>query len=190
MSDAARNKSLVSLWLIIAVAATPVAASYLVYFFWPPEHTVNYGELLEPTPLPDAALTLADGTPFAFSRLKGKWVLVTVDSGNCDAYCDKKLYYMRQVRLAQGRNMERIERAWLIGDSASPRAETLARYQGTWTIRAGGGFLRRLPAWDALSDHIFVIDPLGNLMMRYPRDPDPRRMIRDLTRLLRASRVG
>lgn len=191
MSDAAPKRRLTSLWLIIALTVTPVAASYLIYYFWPPSRSVNYGELLEPRPLPDARLALADGTPFQLSRLKGKWVLATVDSGACDAYCEKKLLYMRQLRLTQGKEMERVERAFLIMDHAAPRAEALAPYQGTWLIRAAGSeVLKLFPARGAPSDHIYVIDPLGNLILRYPRDPDPQRMIKDLTRLLKVSRVG
>jgi hypothetical protein len=190
MSDAARKRSLVSLWLIIAVTAVPVMASYLVYYFWPPAHTVNYGELLEPAPLPDPPLALADGTPFELSRLRGRWILAMVDSGNCDDYCQKKLFYLRQLRLTQGKNMERVERVWLISDGAVPGVETMVRYEGTWLIRAGNDVLEHFPAREARSDHIFVIDPLGNLIMRYPRDPDPQRMIKDLTRLLKVSRVG
>jgi len=191
MSDAAPKKRLTSLWLIIALAAAPVAASYLLFYFWPPEHTVNYGDLIEPRPLPDPKLALADGAPFQFTQLKRKWVLVTVDSGRCDAHCDKKLLYLRQLRLTQGKNMERVERVWLISDDAAPRAEAVAPYQGTWLVRAAPAELLGLfPASGAVSDHIYVVDPLGNLMMRFPRDPDPRLMIKDLARLLRASRVG
>jgi len=191
MSDAAPKKRLTSLWLIIALAAAPVAASYLLFYFWPPEHTVNYGDLIEPRPLPDPKLALADGAPFQFTQLKRKWVLVTVDSGRCDAHCDKKLLYLRQLRLTQGKNMERVERVWLISDDVAPRAEAVAPYQGTWLVRAAPAELLSLfPANGAVSDHIYVVDPLGNLMMRFPRDPDPRLMIKDLARLLRASRVG
>ena len=191
MSDAAPKKRLTSLWLIIALAAAPVAASYLLFYFWPPEHTVNYGDLIEPRPLPDPKLALADGPPFRFTQLRGKWVLVTVDSGRCDAHCDKKLLYLRQLRLTQGKNMERVERVWLISDDVAPRAEAVAPYQGTWLVRAAPAELLSLfPANGAVSDHIYVVDPLGNLMMRFPRDPDPRLMIKDLARLLRASRVG
>ena len=189
MSNA--NRSLRSLWLLVALVVTPVAASYLLYYFWRPGHTVNYGELLEPRPLPDPKLTLADGTPFQLSSLKGKWVLAIVDAAGCDAWCERKLLYIRQLRLTQGKEMDRVERAWLISDSATPRAEAVAAYQGTRLIRAAGsGLLERFPARVAPADHIYVIDPLGNLMMRYPRDPDPQRMIKDLTRLLKASRIG
>ena len=186
-----KKRSLASLWLMIAVVVAPVAAAYLVYHFWPPDRTANYGELIEPRPLPDAKLALADGAPFRFSQLRGKWVLVSVDSGRCDAYCDRKLVYMRQLRLTQGKNMERVELAWFITDDVTPRADATAPYEGTWRVRAGGAeVLKLFPAQGSASDHIYLIDPLGNLMMRFPRDPDPERMVKDLTRLLRASRVG
>jgi cytochrome oxidase Cu insertion factor (SCO1/SenC/PrrC family) len=180
-----------TLWLIVALTAAPVAASYLLYYFWTPTRTVNYGELIEPRPLPDSPLALADGTAFQLSRLRGKWVLVSLDSGRCDARCDRKLLYMRQLRLTQGKEMERVERAWLIMDDAAPRPEAAAPYAGTWVVRAAGtGLPERFPAEGAATDHIYVIDPLGNLMMRFPRDPDPSRMIKDLSRLLKASRIG
>jgi hypothetical protein len=187
MSDAPpKKRSLTSLWLIAAMAATPVAASYLLYYFWQPGRTANYGELLEPRALPDPPLALADGAPFRLSRLRGKWVLVTVDAG-----CDRKLLYLRQLRLTQGKNKERVERVWLVADGAVPRAEATAAYPGTWLVRAGAAeLLGVFPAAGAVSDHIYVVDPLGNLIMRFPRDPDPRLMIKDLARLLKASQVG
>ena len=191
MSDGAPRKSKASLWLILGLAAAPVVASYLVYYFWPPARTVNYGELIEPRPLPDPQLALSDGTAFRLSRLRGKWVLVSLDSGRCDEGCDRKLLYMRQLRLTQGKDMERVERAWLISDDVVPRPDAIAPYQGTWLVRAAGaGLLELFPAPGAAADHIYLIDPLGNLMMRFPRDPEPGRMIKDLSRLLRASRIG
>jgi len=192
MSDApAQKRNLRSLWLIIALCAAPVAASYLLYYLWPPARSVNYGELLEPRPLTDPGLTLADGTPFQLSSLKGKWVLAMVDNAACDSWCEKKLLYIRQLRLTQGKEMDRVERAWIVADEAPLRADAVASYQGTWFIRAAGsGLVTLFPASSAVSDHIYIIDPLGNLMMRYPRDPDPQRMIKDLKRLLKASGIG
>jgi len=140
--------------------------------------------------LPDTQLALADGTPFRLSQLRGKWAIVTVDSGRCAAACDRKLLYLRQLRLTQGKNMERVERVWLVSDAVVPRNEAVAPYLGTWVVRADAELLKRLPAQGAASDHIYLIDPLGNLMMRFPRDPDPRLMIKDLARLLKASQIG
>ena len=191
MSNAQPRKKLTSLWLIIALTMAPVAASYLLYYFWQPEGRVNYGELIEPRMLADSPLTLVDGAPFRLSQLHGKWVIASVDSGRCDAYCDRKLLFMRQLRLTQGKNTDRMERVWLISDDAAPRAETLKQYEGTWVVRANGAdLLKQFPAPGAASEHIYLIDPLGNLMLRFPRNPDPRLMIKDLTRLLKASQIG
>ena len=118
MSDARpRKRNLASLSLIAALAVAPVAGSYLMYYFWPPERSVNYGELLEPRPLPDPALTLADGAPFQLASLKGKWVLAMADAADCDAYCEKKLIYMRQLRLTQGKNMDRDRKSTRLNSS-------------------------------------------------------------------------
>ena len=192
MSDAAPQprRSRAALWLIVALATAPVAASYLLYYFWPPERTVNYGELIGPSPLPDPPLVAADGAPFRLSQLKGKWVLVSLDSGRCDEACDRKLLYMRQLRLTLGKERDRVERVWLVVDGAAPRTGALESYEGTWVARVDAGLASRFPAPDGAAGHIYVVDPLGNLMMRFPRDPEPRRMIRDLQRLLRASQVG
>lgn len=190
MSNAAPRKTLASLWLIIALSAAPVVASYLAYYFWSPAHTVNYGDLIGPHPLPDPMLAQLDGKPFRLSQLKGKWVLVSVDSGNCAVHCDEKLLYMRQLRLTQGKDSDRIERLWLIADDATPHADLVARYPGTWLVRAGAELPRLFPAKGTVADHIYLVDPLGNLMLRFPRDPEPRLMIKDLSRLLKASQIG
>jgi len=176
---------------MLALTVAPVAGSYLVYQFWPPEQTVNYGELIDARRLPDATLAMADGGEFRVSAWRGKWVLLMIDSAACDAYCGKKLYFMRQVRLAQGKEMDRVERAFLITDKWPIAAEKLAPYGGTWLLRAGGmEFLENFPAAGPRAAHIYLVDPLGNVILRYPRDPDPRRMIKDLQRLLKVSRIG
>src|SRR5262249_49945587 len=79
-----------------------------------------YGELIEPRPLPDPEMRLLDGRPFRLSQLRGKWVLLQIDSAACGDACRKKLVYMRQARLALGKDAERVERVWLIDDAAAP----------------------------------------------------------------------
>jgi len=191
MSNEKPKKSRLSLWLLIALCTAPVVASYVAFYFMPPSGHVNYGELIETRPLPDARLALADGTPLQWHKLKGKWLMVIVDSGTCDAECQRKLLYLRQVRLAQGKNMDRVERVWLITDGTQPADALVRDFQGTLLVRAGGSELLKLfPAQRAQADHIYVIDPLGNLMLRFPRDADPRKMVKDITRLLKISGIG
>ena len=157
----------------------PVGASWLVWWLdLAPGATGNYGTLLPPR-----AVTLA---PLA--ALKGKWVLVQFDGGACDAACERKLYFMRQVRRAQGKDMQRVARLWLLTDAAAPRTELLAAIEGT--VIAPAGAVGDFPAERAVTDHIYLVDPLGNLMMRFPREPDASRMIKDLQRLLKVSGFG
>jgi cytochrome oxidase Cu insertion factor (SCO1/SenC/PrrC family) len=178
-----------SLWLLGAIFVVPLLAAYVAYFWFPPQGHVNYGELIAPHPLPDPALVEVNGAPFRLSQLKHKWVLLVADTAACDAYCREKLIYLRQLRLAEGKDAGRIERVWLVTDAAAPDPKIAAELPGLHVVRAAGSpLVAALPAAQSVADHIYVVDPLGNLMMRYPRDPDPKRILKDLSRLLRLSK--
>jgi hypothetical protein len=176
---------------ILALCAAPVIAAWLAYFVWPPASRSNYGELIEPRPLPVPDLVRADGSAFRLSGLRGKWLLVQLDDARCDEACRRKLLYMRQLRLTQGKDMDRVERVWLVTDDAPIEPALLREFEGTNVVRVGAtGLAREFPAAQDPADYIYVVDPLGNLMLRYGRDPDPNGMKRDLSRLLRASGIG
>ncbi|MEQ1775296.1 MAG: cytochrome C oxidase subunit I [Burkholderiales bacterium] len=181
-----------TLLLVAAVCLAPFIASFALYYFWQPSGRVNYGELVEGVTLPAGNLALnGSNKPFDFTQLRGRWIFVTVDSGACDDYCQKKLWKMRQVRLTQGKYPERIERAWLVTDTQNVAAAVLKEYEGTWIAAAeGNAILKLFPYRDMPRDHIYLVDPLGNIVLRYPKDADPSLMKKDLTRLLRVSRIG
>jgi hypothetical protein len=192
---AAPRRGRVKLLLVLLVCAAPAIASYLAYYVFPPAGRTNFGTLVEPQrPAPRLALAqAADGAPFAFESLRGRWVMLQVDAGACGEACAAKLFAMRQQRTMTGKERERIERVWLVTDATRP-ADALAReYEGTIVLRADPAELAAwLPAEPGrrLEDALFLVDPLGNLMMRFPADGDPSRIKRDLARLLKASRVG
>ena len=177
----------IKLWLLLAVCAAPIVASYIAYYVWQPSGHVNYGELVEPRPVPDSGLAALDGSAFSFTILKGAWVLLVADSGKCDERCRTTLVYTRQVRLAQGKESERVQRVWLLTDDATPAAGLLAEHPGLRVVRARDSEALRLITPEAVGQ-VHVVDPLGNLMMRFPNDPDPRRMLKDVGRLLRHSK--
>lgn len=190
-APAVRNR--LPLYILIAVCLTPAIGPYLLYQYWRPQQFTNYGDLIEPRPLPAVALPAVGAEGFSPSQLKGRWVFVTVDSGTCAEYCEQKLYLMRQMRLLQGKEMDRIERLWLVDDAVEPAPRLREAIDGTHVVRASGSdLLASFPAADAHlpRDHIFLVDPLGNVMLRFPRDADPSGMKRDLRRLLRYSRIG
>ena len=176
---------------IAALCLAPFVAAVIVYFYWQPAGGANYGELIPAHVLSDPPLRLLDQRPFKLSALRGKWVLLQLDQADCEAACRAKLYDMRQVRLAQGREMERVERVWLILDEAPLETLLMREYDGTRMLRASGSpIVAEFPPAGGARDHIYLIDPHGNLMLRFPKHADPRRMYKDLARLLRASRIG
>jgi hypothetical protein len=176
--------------LIFLVCVIPFVASYAVYYLWPPPSRMNYGTLIEPRPLPDVALARPDESRFALAELKGRWVMLHIDASACAEPCRRKLYQMRQVRMTQGREIGRIERVWLVRDDGPLDPALLREYTGTHVARAGASMLSAFPAERDAADHIYLIDPLGNLMLRFPGDADPTLMKKDLERLLKVSSVG
>lgn len=192
MSEEPRKpSSRTSLLLVAAVCIAPFVASFVAYFIWQPTGRINYGELLTPVQLVSVPLTDVAGVPFDLVQMRGKWTYLTVDSGACDERCQNKLWKMRQLRRTQGKYMERIERVWLLSDAQTPDSALLKEHQGTWIVRAAGSaLLSRLPPAADPQDAIYLMDPLGNLILRYRGDADPSRMKKDLERLLKVSRVG
>jgi hypothetical protein len=176
--------------LLASLFAVPIAASLLAYEFANPRPTANYGELLlPPSPITAQPLQGQDGKPFAFPALAGHWVLVAADRSDCPAECRQKLTTMRQVRLALGREANRVERVFVADDGRPPASATLSGFEGTITaIRPSTLALPPGPGNDR--DHIYLVDPRGNVMMRWHAAPDWKRMHKDLQRLLKASQIG
>lgn len=186
-----RTRNRLKLVGIGALAALPVVASYVLYWFWTPGAHTNYGTLLEPRRLPDVELQAADGEPFSFASLRGRWILLVVDGGGCGPRCQEKIWQVRQIRQAQGKEMNRVERVWLIDDGEPADTRTVQAYPGMHVARAGMGLIgAALPAQTTARDHVYLVDPLGNVMLRFPPAAEPKRMIADLARLLKYSRTG
>ena len=183
------------LLLVLAVCASPLIGSYLTYYVIKPTGRTNYGDLIDPRayPIPALGIVALDGKAGSLDAYKGKWIMLQVGPGDCQGACRKQLFAMRQLRLMQGKAMERLERVWLITD-ATPIETTLMReFDGTRMLRASLPALTRwLPvaAGGNAAEHMYLIDPLGNLMMRFPKDADPNKVKRDIAKLLKASAIG
>lgn len=176
------------LLLLIALFAAPIAASFLAYRFAHKVPTANHGELLlPPAQAGTAALERPGGGKFSFAELGGRWVLVAADSGACDAGCLRKLYLVRQLRLAMGRNAERVARVFIVDDDRTPDPAALEPYAGMEVVRRAPG-----AGSAGLDDrrYVYLVDPHGNVIMRWNAAAEPKGMIRDLELLLRASQIG
>lgn len=183
---------------VMLICAAPVVASYFTYYVIRPEGRRNFGELITPQrPTPAITATNLQGKTQDLRALKGQWLLVSVAGGACDAACEQHLYLQRQVRESLGKEKARLDWVWLIPDNAPVRTELQPALAQATVLRVPAA---ELSAWLApaaggqtsgqLSDHLYVVDPMGNWMMRLPARLDKAqtpKAKRDLERLLRAS---
>lgn len=177
-----------TLWLLLAMSAAPIVAAFFLFYVVHPSGKPPYGSLIEPQrPIPaDLALKTLDGKPYNLHRLEGYWLMVMAAPAACDAQCQQSLFYLRQIRIAQGDNRDQIVRVWLITDDAAVNPGVLEPAQGTLMLRADP---RQLAAWlpspyGALQGPTWLVDPFGHLMMQFPSNPDPTKMRRVIAKLL------
>jgi len=197
------NKGRWKLLAVLAVCAMPLVGSYITYYFIKPAGRTNFGDLIDPRsyPIPAMASTSLDGKPATLENFKGKWIMLKVGPSTCLQDCQDQLFAMRQLRTMQGKEMERIERVWLITDNQPLDTILLRVNDGTRMLRAPAEVVAKwLPlegkGADQVSDHVYLIDPLGNLMMRFPKGAvssdteQVKKVHKDISKLLKASAIG
>lgn len=191
-----RGRLLMTIVLLVCMA--PVLASYLAYFVIKPDGRTNYSELVEPRgPIPsDLPLVDLKGDAVAAESLKGQWLFVVVSRAACDSRCERYLWVQRQLHETLGVDAGRVDKLWLVDDASAPRPQTLSAVASPGPASAmtvlrvqRDALVRwlRPAAGHALEDHIYIVDPMGDWMMRSPVDPDPAKLKRDVVKLLRAS---
>lgn len=201
LHDRRQRRVLVGLALMFFA---PLAVAFYLYYGpldWRPGHRVNHGDLIDPPrPLPDVTLPTAgreDAGHTSPQWLKGKWTLLYVGDGQCAARCRETLYNSRQVRLALNREMDRVQRVFIAEGACCDRMFLETEHPDLITVLAtadAAPLLDRLPTVDGIppshADRIYIIDPLGNLMMSFAPDAKPKGLLTDLKRLLNLSHVG
>jgi hypothetical protein len=180
--------------LVMALCASPVLASYFTFYVVRPQGHRSYGELVAAQPaLPDTTALSLDGKPVRLPSLTGQWLLISVSGGACDPACETRLYQQRQLRESLGKDSDRLDWVWLVDDSAPVPLRLQPALTQATVLRLPAD---RLARWlepapgQALSDHLYLVDPLGHWMMRFPAAMDmagAARAKRDIDRLLRAA---
>jgi hypothetical protein len=179
---------------VLLVCASPVIASYLTYYVFRPEGRRNFGELVQPQrALPNLATRSLDGKAINLQDLKGQWLLVSVSSGSCAEACARHLYLQRQLREGLGKEKERLDWVWLVNDAAPVADALLPALKDASILRVPAAEMANWlapQAGHALEEHLYLVDPLGNWMMRFPANLDAQgapKVKRDLDRLMRAA---
>lgn len=189
------------LWILIAVTVLPFIGAWIVFLnpsLMEDMKTTNRGELVEPPrPFPALSFETLDGQGFDSSNLTGHWSLLSVADADCGQGCQTNLYHMRQIRLAMGEERRRIHRIMVLNGNSGAEglAEKLGPYEGTTVItgpteeRDRVMQLLQLDDGVPTTDRLFLIDPLGNLMMAYPQAPEAKDVLKDLERLIQVVRL-
>ncbi len=182
------------MFAVLVVCAAPVVASYLTYYAIRPTNTKSFGELIQPQkPMPTLAAKRLDGTTTTLQSLRGQWLLVSVSGGACAAPCEAHLYMQRQLRETLGREKDRLDWVWLISDDVPLAPELHKRlsnpdFKGFTALRV---VPEELKTWlDGNPARLYLIDPQGNYMMRFPENmtmDTAAKAKADINRVLRAS---
>jgi hypothetical protein len=179
-----RTRNLRLLGMLAGLFLLPLALAFWVYYGtgWRPVKTVNHGELIRPArPVPAYAGLPAD-------LFHNKWSLVYIGDGQCNEACRKALVVMRQTRLSLNNEMARVDRVFLATGNCCAR-EFLEREHPGLKVLAAPADLGLFPA-EAREQSLFIVDPLGNLMMRFNIQEDPRGLLQDMKKLLSLSHIG
>lgn len=181
---------------ILLACSLPVFVAYFVFYVVQPHGEASFGELVTPVrPMPQAQGQALDGAPVPLLSLKAQWLLVKIDGGACVNDCQKQLTVLRQFRLMLGKDMDRVDWLWLVNDQAplDPRLVAGLKHDNATVLRVDADTLAQwlpAPAGKAQQDFIYVVDPMGNTMMRFPSRLDSAaaaKAKRDMEHLLRAS---
>lgn len=190
------------LLLIVAMFFLPLALAFVLYYGfsdWRPAGRTNQGELIHPArPLPQSALLTPDDQPLEKDLFKGKWSLVYIGNGQCDARCREALTLMRQTRLALNDDAARVKRVFLATADCCDLEYLHREHEGLIAARAeeegDRPLLDTFPRYDDIpvdtAGRIYIVDPLGNLMMSYATNAPQKALLEDMKKLLKLSHIG
>jgi hypothetical protein len=183
------------LWTLFGLFFAPLALAFVLFYSgaWRPPGSTNHGDLVEPPrPLPAVDLRTPSGGKLASDAWRGYWSLVYIGDGQCDARCREALTLMRQTRLALGDDMSRVQRIFLARGSCCDQGYLGAQHSGLMiaTVDDTNGATLTATFPDAAVGRIYIVDPLGAVMMSYAPDAEPNGPLEDLKKLLKLSRVG
>lgn len=191
MVETQRKSARIQLLLIAAVFFGPLLVAAWMYYgghFLQPEGKTNHGELLEPI------VSLTDALPASELRIHNQehWLLLYAGAAPCENRCQDALYTLRQSRLMLGKEMQRVKRIFLHGDTSPDTVFIAEEHQGLITLQDANleGLLDNKKPAHLPAGGFYLIDPLGNLVMYFRPDIDPSDMVNDLKRLLKLSRIG
>lgn len=200
----ARRNRLILL-ILAASFIVPFLVGDLAYRFgWYKGGQVNKGLLIDPPASLDALQARdAAGNPVTAAFASKSWWLVYVVPAECELACRNRLFQMRQVRKALGKEAERLRQVLVFTAPPDAALQELlaAEFSGFERLTAEPAVvdtaLARATSAASRDGRLYVMDPMGWLMLAYLPEADEKAsvvqaedVLHDLRKLLKASRIG
>lgn len=185
-----------TLWLLLLTFVVPIIAAYAYFYFGGEMSTSNNGDFIVPViDIETLGLSTEDGTIMNRDELTHKWYMLYIAGKDCDPSCNQRLYHMRQINIALGKNADRFQRLIIHRDIMSPEFKGLitSEYPDALHAYAPGSTLANafsLSENNLITENIYIMDPIGNIMMRFSPEISPKLILKDLNKLLKVSQIG
>ena len=190
------ERSNTTLWLLLLTFAVPILGAYIYFFFVDDYSLGNHGDLIQPVvQIEDLSLTDSNGRPMSKEELVRHWKMLYIAGKNCDSDCQQSIYNMRQINKALGKNASRFKHMIIHTEAMSSEFMQLTENEYSTALHSYGSIEKlseKLSKLDAKQSNnpIYIMDPLGNIMMKFKHGTSPKLILKDLNRLLKISRIG
>jgi len=196
VKNATSKKSPFALWMLMLTFAVPIVAAYTYFFFGDRDSTSNHGDFIVPV-IDIEALRLQDKENNTIPRegLTHKWRMIYIVGKNCNDSCNKGLYHMRQLNIALGKNQGRFQHMMIHTDAMDNDFEQLVKTEHQAALHSYASMEALIKIFPSIEtgippDSIYIMDPIGNIMMRFNSEISPKFILKDLNRLLKISQIG
>ena len=177
-------------WLILIICLLPFILSYSLFYFWKPVKFTNHGDLINPIiKLEDQSLTTNNEFTKLVKNNYGNWLVITfLTNRSCDEKCEKKIYWIKQIHTAQGKEMSRLKRI-LIKSEIAELPENIIRDDGSTVLNVTSNQLDELQTFfNDPENFYYIVDHFGNLMMKINTNVEPKYIKKDLSKLLKSNK--
>jgi cytochrome oxidase Cu insertion factor (SCO1/SenC/PrrC family) len=196
---AGKKRNPYTVWFVVLAFVAPVALAYIMFFFVDVKSFINHGEILNPiVHISSFKLTDEDNEIIPQAELTFKWRLISFVGKECDQSCESRLYDTRQIHTSLGKDQHRLSRMFIHLEPASESLNKLIDEEHENVIHVNGdvGVIKKSLGVNIRSDasitnnEIYIMDPMGNVMMRFTQEQPNKEFLYDLKKLLKASQIG
>ena len=196
---AGKKRNPYTVWFVVLAFIAPVVLAYIMFFFVDVKSFVNHGEILNPiVHIISFELKNKHGEIIPEKELTYKWRLISFLGKDCDQPCEKRLFDTRQIHTSLAKDQHRLSRMFVHLEPAGDSLSKLITETHPGVIQVNGNEDIITKALDnnfrgdagIINNETYIMDPMGNVMMRFTQEQPEKEFLYDLKKLLKASQIG